>query len=234
MATVDQSDADMATNPPARLVELSHVITPGMTTFPGLPGPVMEPHLSHEASRGKYAPGVEFAIDRVTMVGNTGTYMDTPYHRYSDRHDLSGVPLAKIAGLRAVVVRTVGSGTRAVDVETLAPFEVTGRAVLLHTGGDQGFGTPAYVEQAPYLAAAGARWLVDQDVTLVGIDSVSIDDLADLARPTHSILLDAGIPIVEHLTGLDQVPPHGAYFTATPPRIAQVGAFPVRAFAAVP
>jgi kynurenine formamidase len=217
-----------------RLVELSHVIEPGMTTFPGLPGPVIEAHVSHEASRGRYAPGVEFAIDRVTMVGNTGTYMDTPYHRYADRHDLTGVSLSTVAGLPVVVARTIGSGVRAVDIGTLAPFEVDGRAVLLHTGGDKHFGTPAYVEDAPFLTEAGARWLVDHGAALVGIDAVSIDDLADLARPAHSVLLGAGIPIVEHLTGLDQLPPHGAYFTATPPRISHVGAFPVRAFAAIP
>jgi arylformamidase len=217
-----------------RLVELSHVIKPGMTTFPGLPGPVVEAHVSHEASRGKYAPGVEFAIDRVTMVGNTGTYMDTPYHRYADRHDLTGVSLSTVAGVPVVVVRTIGSGARGVDVGSLAPFDVHGRAVLLHTGGDKNFGTPAYAENAPFLTEAGARWLVDHGAAGVGIDAVSIDDLADLARPAHSVLLAAGIPLVEHLTGLDQVPPHGAYFTAAPPRIAHVGAFPVRAFAAIP
>lgn len=214
-----------------RLVELSHVIEPGMTTYPGLPGPEITPHITREASRAVYAPGTEFAIDRITLVGNTGTYLDTPYHRYADGYDLGALPLQRVADLPAVVVRTVGSATRAVDLGALAPFDVQGKAVLLHTGGDRDFGTPAYADEAPYLAAAAAQWLVDHDAALVGIDSVNIDDTDDLTRPAHTILLAAGIPVVEHLTGLDQLPPHGARFTAAPLRLARFGTFSVRAFA---
>ncbi len=217
-----------------RLVELSHPITAGMTTYPGLPGPQIEPHLTRAASRTHYAPGTEFAIDRITLVGNTGTYLDTPFHRYADGYDLSLLPLAGVADLAAVVVRTAGSGTRGIDVGTLAAIDVRAKAVLLHTGGDTHFGQPAYAEDAPFLTEAGARWLVAHGAALVGIDSVNIDDVDDAARPAHTVLLAAGIPIVEHLTGLDQLPPHGARFTAVPPLISGFGTFPVRAFAAVP
>ncbi|BBH69907.1 hypothetical protein ACTI_65920 [Actinoplanes sp. OR16] len=219
-----------------RQVDLSHVITAGMTTYPGLPGPEITPHLTREASRATYAPGVEFAIDRISMVGNTGTYLDSPYHRYPDGDDLAGLPLDRLAGLPAVVVRTAGAGVRGVGVGALAAYEVTGRAVLLHTGGDTSWGTPAYADDAPYLTEAGARWLVEQGALLVGIDAVNIDDsspAAGGARPAHSLLLAAGIPIVEHLTGLGQLPPYGARFTAVPPRVAGFGTFPVRAFATV-
>jgi kynurenine formamidase len=232
------SDAARAGSKPVSrwdLVELSHPITAGMVTYPGLPGPEVSPHLTRERSREIYAPGVEFAIDRVSMIGNTGTYLDSPYHRYADGTDLAGLPLAKVADLPALVVRTLGSGTRAVDVGGLAAHDVRGHAVLLHTGGDRHWGTTAYAENAPYLTEAGARWLVEQGATLVGIDSVNIDDTTSGGyRPAHSILLAAGIPIVEHLTGLDRVPPTGARFTAAPPLFVGFGTFPVRAYAAVP
>ena len=224
---------------PHDFVELSHVVTDGMVTYPGLPGPQITPHLTREASRAVYAPGTEFAIDRITMVGNTGTYLDSPYHRYPDGTDLAGLPLEVLADLPAVVVRTAGTGRRAVDVGALAAHEVRGRAVLLHTGGDAAWGTPGYAVDAPYLTEAGARWLVDHGSRLVGIDAVNIDDIARTdsaapgARPAHTVLLAAGIPVVEHLTGLDRLPPHGARFTAVPPRIARFGTFPVRAYAAV-
>jgi kynurenine formamidase len=218
---------------PRRLVELSHVIRPGMTTYPGLPGPELIPHLTRAASRASYAEGTEFAIDRISLVGNTGTYLDTPFHRFADGGDLGQLPLDRVAQLPAVVVRTAGSGRRAVDVAQLAPFDVRGKAVLLHTGGDANFGKPEYAEDAPFLTSAGAQFLADQGAALVGIDSVNIDDLDDRTRPAHTTLLAAEIPIVEHLTGLDQVPPHGAQFTAAPPRLAQFGTFPVRAFAVV-
>jgi len=216
-----------------RLVDLSHVIEPGMVTYPGLPGPEITPHLTREASREHYAPGTEFAIDRMTLVGNTGTYLDTPFHRYEHGHDLSGLPLERVADLPALVVRTAGGDTRAVDVAALAAYDVRGKAVLLHTGGDRGFGTPAYVEDAPYLTESAAQWLVEHGAVLVGIDSVNIDDTDDARRPAHSILLAAEVPVVEHLTGLDQLPAKGARFTAVPPRFARFGTFPVRAFAIV-
>jgi arylformamidase len=218
----------------ARLVELSHVLESGQVTYPGLPAPVVSAHLTREASRGTYAEGVEFAIDRIEMVGNTGTYLDSPHHRYAGAPDLAGLPLEKLVDLPAVVVRTVGSRTRGVDVGALAAYDVAGRAVLLHTGGDEFWAQPRYAQDAPFLTAAGAEDLVSRGAALVGIDSVNIDDIADRARPAHSALLAAGIPIVEHLTGLDQLPPHGARFTAAPPRWSGVGTFPVRAYALVP
>jgi arylformamidase len=217
-----------------RLVDLSHPITAGMVTYPGLPGPEIIPHLSREASRKAYAPGTEFAIDRISMVGNTGTYLDSPFHRYPGGIDLAGLPLSSFADLEAVVVRTVDSGSRAVEVDALAGLELTGRAVLLHTGGDSHWGTPAYAEDGPFLTAAASRHLVEVGARLVGIDSVNIDDIADPARPAHSLLLAAGIPVVEHLTGLAQLPLTGARFTAAPAAVVGFGTFPVRAFAVIP
>jgi kynurenine formamidase len=215
------------------LVDLSHVITAGMITYPGLPGPEITAHLTRSDSRAVYAPGTEFAIDRISMVGNTGTYLDSPYHRFADGPDLSDLPLDRLADLPLVVVRTVGTGG-AVDVGAVAALDVAGCAVLLHTGGDAGWGTAAYAQDAPYLTEAGARWLVEHGARLVGIDSINIDSVDDPTRPAHTLLLGAGIPIVEHLTGLHRLPPNGARFTAVPPRVAAFGTFPVRAFAAVP
>jgi kynurenine formamidase len=168
------------------------------------------------------------------MVGNTGTYLDTPFHRYPHGHDLGGLRLEKVADLPAVVVRTIESGRRAVDVDALSAYDVSGKAVLLHTGGDRGFGTPAYAENAPFLTSAATEWLVAHEAALVGIDSVNIDDVEDPSRPAHTLLLAAEIPVVEHLTGLEQLPTYGALFTAAPPRFAGLGTFPVRAFASVP
>ena len=216
-------------------VDLSHVIVAGMTTYPGLPGPEIVPHLTREDSRKTYAPGTEFAIDRITMVGNTGTYLDSPYHRYADGADLAALPLATLADLPAVVICTTGNRSRAVDVGALAASDVANRAVLLHTGGDRHWGTPESAQDAPYLTEAAADWLVEHRARLVGIDAVNIDDTSSGGhRPAHSVLLAAGIPIVEHLTSLDRLPPVGARFTAVPPRIADFGTFPVRAFASIP
>ncbi|MFF5215634.1 cyclase family protein [Micromonospora sp. NPDC000442] len=219
-----------------RLIELSHLVTDGMTTLPGWPAPRITEWLTREASRKHYASGTEFHVARIDMIANTGTYLDTPAHRYADGADLSGFPLDRLADLPGLVVR-LPAGTRAVDRLLLAPYDVAGKAVLLHTGWDTHFGTAGYgAPEAPHLTGDGAKALVDAGAALVGIDSINIDDMGPAAggeRPAHSLLLAAGIPIVEHLTGLDAVPPDGFRFTATPPRVAGMGTFPVRAFAAV-
>lgn len=220
--------------PGARLVELSHVVRDGMITYPGLPGPQITDWLTREASRQRYGPDTEFHIAAITMVGNTGTYVDVPSHRWPDGADLAGVPLDRLADLPGVLVR-IPAGVRAVDRLLLAPYDVAGRAVLLHTGWDAHFGTERYgAPEHPYLTADGAEWLASAGAALVGIDSVNIDDSSPAAggiRPAHSVLLAAGVPIVEHLRGLAALPPEGFRFTAVPPLVAGMGSFPVRAFA---
>jgi kynurenine formamidase len=220
--------------PAGRLVELNHVIRAGLITYPGLPGPAIAPYLTREASRERYAPGTEFAIDQLTLVGNTGTYLDAPYHRFPDGADLSAIPLESTVDLPATVVRVAGTEQRAVDVGAVAGLDVRGRAVLLHTGDDIRFGSPGYADGAHFLTRAGAAWLAANGAALVGIDAVNIDDVGDRARPAHTLLLAAGIPVVEHLTGLGQLPPAGARFTAVPLRIEGFGTIPVRAFARLP
>ncbi|MGO9218841.1 MAG: cyclase family protein [Streptosporangiaceae bacterium] len=229
--------SDAAGGPPRRagtLVELSHVIRAGMITYPGQPGPEITPHLTREASRPRYSPGTEFLIGRISLVGNTGTYLDSPYHRYPSGADLAAMPLEPTADLPAVVVRVTGTRQRGIDVGALAALDVRGAAVLLHTGDDASFGSPAYAGDAHFLTEAGAAWLAGHEAALVGIDAVNIDDIADGRRPAHSLLLAAGIPVVEHLTGLGQLPPAGASFTAAPLRIEGFGTIPVRAFARLP
>jgi kynurenine formamidase len=211
-------------------VDLSHTIEHAMTTHPGLPGPLICDFLSREASRGRFAPGVEFHIGRIDMVANTGTYLDSPFHRYADGKDLSALPLGSLAGLEAVVIRGPAAG-RAIDRAAFAGRAVGGKAVLVRTGWDAHWRTPTYLEGNPYLTADAAAYLVAEGAALVGIDSLNIDDIEDLERPVHSTLLAAEIPIVEHLCHLGRLPDAGFRFSAVPPKVAGFGTFPVRAFA---
>jgi arylformamidase len=215
------------------LIELSHVIRPGMVTFPGLPGPEVTDHLSREDSRRRYSEGTEFHIARISMVGNTGTYLDSPFHRYPHGFDLSGYALSALADLPGVVVRRTAADRRDIDRMAVAARAVRGRAVLLHTGWDRFWGLEAYARDAPFLTRDGAEWLAQEGAALVGIDSINIDDMADASRPAHSILLAAGIPIVEHLRGLDRLLDEAFRFHAAPPLFEGVGTFPVRAYAVI-
>jgi arylformamidase len=215
------------------LIDLSHVIESGMITYKGLPAPIICDHLSREASRSIYAPGTEFQIGRIDMVANTGTYLDTPYHRYADGIDLSGLSLESISELPGVVVRVKPSEQRAIGRSYFGALEVRGRAVLVHTGWDAHWRTDRYFEGYPFLSAEAALYLRDAGAALVGIDSHNIDDNTTGERPVHSTLLRAGIPLVEHMTNLGALPLSGFHFSAVPPKISGMGTFPVRAHARV-
>ena len=215
-----------------QLIDLSHLIEHGATTYPGLPGPVISDHLGFDESRNSYAVGTEFRIGRIEMVGNTGTYLDTPAHRFRDGHDLSELALERCALLPAVVI---DAGVGAIGPELFVDVAVRGTAVLLRTGWDRHWGTDRYGNRVhPHLTRAGATALVEAGAVLVGIDSVNIDDTVGDARPAHTVLLGAGVPVVEHLCHLDRLPSTGALFTAVPPAVRGMATFPVRAFAAVP
>ncbi|MGI8955591.1 MAG: cyclase family protein [Chthoniobacterales bacterium] len=215
---------------PSELIDLSHCVENGMITYKGLPAPVICDYLSREASRARYAPGTEFQIGKIEMVANTGTYIDSPFHRYADGCDLSELKLENLANLDCVVVRATNRGDRAIDdFEPIA--EIGGKAVLFHTGWDAHWRTDQYFEGHPYLTERLATELVAAGATLVGIDSFNIDCTDSGERPVHSALLGAGIPIVEHLCGLDALPDRGARFYAVPVKVKGMGTFPIRAFA---
>jgi arylformamidase len=212
------------------LVDLSHLIEHGMTTYEGLPGPQICDFWKREASAANYDDGSSFQIGRIDMVANTGTYLDAPFHRYAEGADLAGLTLEQLAALPGLVVR---AEAQAIDAAAFEPLDVAGKAVLVHSGWDRHWRTAAYSQGHPYLTEAAARLLVDRGARLVGIDSYNIDDTATRARPVHTILLGAGILICEHMTNLGALPPSGFAFTAVPPKIAGMGTFPVRAFAEV-
>ncbi len=216
-----------------QLVDLSHTIEDGLITYKGLPAPIICDFLSREQSKQHYAPGTQFQIGKIEMVANTGTYLDSPFHRYEDGKDLSELELASLADLDGKVVRAKGEGQRAINQDDFAGVDLSGKAILIRTGWDGHWRTDQYFEGHPFLTRDAAQFLADQGATLVGIDSYNIDDTADLSRPAHSILLKAGIPIVEHMCNLEQLPDSGFKFFAVPVKVKGMGTFPVRAFAII-
>ncbi|HEY7862078.1 MAG TPA: cyclase family protein [Thermoanaerobaculia bacterium] len=214
----------------SRFVELSHPIEPGMITYPGLPGPVITAHLSREASRGRYAKDTTFEIGRVEMVANTGTYVDAPLHRFAGGADVAGLPLERLADLPGVVIDVSASG-RAIGPEAFAGRALSGRAVLVRTGWDAHWRTERYGNGHPCLTREAAEVLAGSGAALVGIDSLNIDDTQDGERPAHTLLLAAGIPIVEHLCNLAALPSEGFRVSAVPPPFVGMSSFPVRVWA---
>jgi kynurenine formamidase len=212
------------------LIDLSHTVEHGMITYKGLPAPIICDYLSREASRARYAPGTEFHIGKIEMVANTGTYLDSPFHRYAHGDDLSQLKLEALANLDCVVVRATQRQERAIDRLPIQIDSLRGKALLVHTGWDAHWRTDQYFENHPHLTGQLAEKLVEAGVTLVGIDSFNIDSTDDDTRPVHSALLGAGIPIVEHMCNLDAVPERHARFFAVPVKVKGMGTFPVRAF----
>jgi kynurenine formamidase len=214
----------------SRFIDVSHTVEHGMVTYKGLPAPIICDYMSREASRSKYAEGTEFQIGKIEMVANTGTYIDSPFHRYADGKDLSELYLTSLANLEGIVVRVPYTAGRAVEHEVFKNRIIRGKAVLVHTGWDAHWRTERYFEEHPYLTKDSAQYLVDAGAQLVGIDSLNIDDTRDGSRPAHSLLLKAEIPIVEHMCNLGNVPDGGFRFFAVPVKVKGFGSFPVRAF----
>ena len=223
----------MAADTTRGIVDLSHEIVDGMTTHPGIPPPTISTFLTHEASTARYAPGTTFEIGRIDLVANTGTYLDTPAHRFPGGRDLADLALEHVVDLDGVLIDCRDANERAIGPEAFEDVGVGGKAVLVATGRDEHWGTPEYLNDNPFLTEAAAQWLVDSGAALIGIDSLNVDSLSDPRRPAHTAILGAGIPLVEHLTGLGALPSTGWRFFAVPPRIRGMATFPVRAFAIV-
>ena len=216
------------------IIDVCHTIHDGMVTYKGLPPPVISDHLTRERSREHYAPGTEFHIGRIEMVANTGTYLDSPFHRYPEGTDLAGLSLYSLANLDGVIIRRDVAAPRAIEPAAFASLELKNKAVLFHTGWDARWRTEAYSDGThPFVTADAAELLVAKGAALVGIDSYNIDNTATGERPAHSILLAANIPIVEHLCGLSDLPHSDFRFFAVPVKVKNFGTFPVRAFGIV-
>ncbi len=212
-------------------IDLSHDIENGMVTYKGLPPPVIKDFLSRQDSRSHYSDGTEFSIGSLEMVGNTGTYIDSPFHRHANGKDLSALPLASLADLDGVVVRHIHESSKAIEMRIFKGLKLQNKAVLIHTGWARHWRTDRYFEGHPYLTRDAAQFLVDERVSLVGIDSYNIDSTADGTRPAHTLLLGAEIPIVEHMCNLESLPDNGFRFFAVPAKVKYFASFPVRAFA---
>jgi arylformamidase len=215
----------------SRYVDLSHTIEHGMVTYKGFPGPVICDFMSREASKKFYAEGTSFQIGKIEMIANTGTYVDSPFHRFENGKDISEMPVEKFADLSAVVVRVNNMTGRAVDRDAFLKTDVRGKAVLVHTGWARHWRTEQYLEGHTFLTEAAAVHLKEQGAVFVGIDSMNIDDTSEGTRPVHTVLLGAEIPVAEHLCDLERLPLSGFIFSAVPAKVKGFGTFPVRAFA---
>jgi arylformamidase len=216
----------------SKIIDLSHTVEHGMITYKGLPAPVICDFLSREASRTHYSAGTTFHIGKIEMVANTGTYVDSPFHRYEHGKDLSELPLTSLADIDGVVFHASPT-RRAIGPELFKTGNLRGKAVLIHTGWSKHWGTDQYFEGHPFLTEAAAEFLKQQGAVLAGIDSLNIDDIRGGERPAHSILLGADIPICEHMCSLEQLPDSGFRFHAVPVKVKRFGTFPVRAYAII-
>jgi kynurenine formamidase len=215
-----------------RYIDLSHTIEDGLVTYKGLPAPIICDYLSREESRNLYDAGTEFQIGRIDMVANTGTYLDCPFHRFSDGKDLSEITLEQFTDLPGIVIRVPYEQELAISAKHLKDLAIEGKsAILFHTGWARHWNTDLYYENHPFLTQEAAQYLRELGVKLVGIDSHNIDDTRTRIRSVHTTLLGADILIVEHMCNLEALPDAIFLFSAIPPKFKGVGTFPVRAMA---
>ena len=214
----------------SKLIDLSHEVEHGMVTYKGLPAPVICDFLSREDSRKNYAQGTEFHIGKIEMVANTGTYVDSPFHRFAHGIDLSELPLESLANLEGITVQAQNYGS-SIPAKAFNNLDISGKAVLIHTGWSRHWRTDSYFEGHTFLTKEAAQYLMEAGAAFVGIDSYNIDDTQDGTRPAHTILLGNRIPICEHMCGLENLPERGFRLHAAPVKVKAFGTFPVRAYA---
>jgi kynurenine formamidase len=231
--TTSKNNASTPRMKTSLIVDLSHTIEDGLITYKGLPAPIICDYLSREESKKLYEGETEFQIGKIIMVGNTGTYIDCPFHRYAHGKDFSELDANLFTDLPAVKVIVPYSETKAVTEKHLQQVDIRNKALLVETGWSRHWNTESYFENHSFLTEAAAAYARDQQVLLIGIDSHNIDDTSKKSRPVHSILLANDIFVVEHLCNLDNVPSGGFAFTALPPKIKGIGTFPVRAIAKI-
>lgn len=207
-----------------------------MVTDPRLPAPMVRDIWTRASSASSYAEGVSFQIAAVDLPQNTGTYVDCPFHRHADGRGTWDFPLQRLADLPGVLVdaRAAAARSRALGPGVFGDLDLAGRAVLVRTGWDARWGTHAYASgEHPFLTAEAAQHLVDRGAALYGVDALNADAMTDPARPAHTILLGADVPIVENLTGLAALEGAAFRFHAAPVRVEGLGSFPVRAYAVI-
>ncbi len=215
-----------------KLIDLSHTVEDGLVTYKGLPAPIICDYLSRENSKAHYDEGTTFQIGTIEMCSNTGTYLDSPFHRYEDGKDLSELPLEWLANLEGIKF-ILPQGEASVGASLFGNVDLKGKAVLIETGWSKHWNTEQYYEGHPFLTEDTALFLKEQGVILVGIDSYNIDDVRGGTRPVHSTLLGADILIVEHMCNLESVPMDQFKFYAVPVKVKGFGTFPIRAFVEV-
>jgi arylformamidase len=198
-----------------------------METYRPLPTPRVDVINNYDAS--VYDGKSEFLIASLHLCGNTGTYVDSPRHRFRAGVDLAGLSLERLADLPIVIADATRAG-RAIGPSDLPIGDMRGKAVLVRTDFSRHWGTDTYFSDNPFLTTEACEALVAGEAAFVGIDSLNIDDIGDKSRPAHTTLLGAGVPICEHMTNLAAVESDRGRLHAVP--IAWVGGatFPVRAY----
>lgn len=225
-----------------RFVELNHVITNGLISYPGMPPVEISALYTREQCGNTFGGQSAALLDFIKMVNISGTYIDSPYHRFENGYKICDIPLEKCFNLPAFVVdlglNTDEQGNPVFDVEdmqkALDTEDIHGGAVLLHSGHDKKFMTPAYAVKVPYCTPEAAQWLIDRGVYVVGIDTQLIDNFNDKSKGdrVHDTVLGAGSVICEDMKDLDLLPKKGARLYVIAPRVA-MASFPARVFAVI-
>lgn len=224
-----------------RFIDLSHTFEDGMPGF-RMRNPedgsmiqytaYIHPFLTHAQSRPYYDGEAEFEITMMSFHTSIGTYLDSPYHRWDDRRDISQLALEEVI-LPGVVVDARGTQPwQSLGAESLHHIDVNGKAVLINFGWDRYWGKEEYYTY-PFLSREAVVYLAKQGAKLVGVDTINIDNSRDFQRPAHSILLKQDTLIVENLTNLAELNGNHFRFFAVPVKAARTAAMPIRAFAEV-
>ncbi len=173
-----------------KLLDVSVPLTAGMPAYPGNPEFELQPIK-------RIAEGGSSNVSRLVMGTHTGTHVDAPRHFFDGAPGVDALPLDLLLGRARVVEVNKRGGIGAEELAAAGLREDL--RVLLKTSNSALWNGEGFHEDYTYLTDAGARYLVDQGVKVVGIDYLSVEQFKKAGAPAHHALLSQGVVIIEGL-----------------------------------
>ncbi|HSR11067.1 MAG TPA: cyclase family protein [Thermodesulfobacteriota bacterium] len=216
-----------------RLVDLSHVITPGKAgrkfSIETVGAEMVNPNVVR-------LEGQWYIMHNVSMVTHIGTHIEAPYHLFKSQADLAALPLKKLMGdavlldFRHVSRKTAITAADAEEASSKAGGIRSGDIVFCNVGSAALYGTEEYAT-SPYFSPEAIQFLVSSGMKMMGVDASGVEVPGSEEHVNHSALFTRGIPLIENLANLDRLSGKRFVVYAFPIAVARLEAFPLRVVA---
>jgi len=213
-----------------KIIDLTLTVSDKIPTFPGSPQPNLIPWENIKEDG--------YNLELLFLSSHTGTHMDAPYHFLEKGAKIHEISLKKLVSEAALIQSRKGSGESITKTDIQKFEKKSGKidgfsSVIFQTGWQRNLQKKYYFTKNPGLSVSAAKYLASKKISLVGIDSPSIDLGKDDKFSVHQIFAKKGILIVENLANLDKIKSPKFHLVVLPLKLKNATGSPVRAIAFV-